>query len=62
MFSCCMEWCGDTGSGHVTLKEMPTVQLDTHNMGKMMTVALFVATCSILVTSIGEKVKKRSTE
>lgn len=35
LFSCCMGWCGDTGSGHVTLKEMPTVQLDTHHMGKM---------------------------
>uniref|UniRef100_A0A3P8UZ30 SPRY domain-containing protein 7 n=1 Tax=Cynoglossus semilaevis TaxID=244447 RepID=A0A3P8UZ30_CYNSE len=25
--------CGDGGSGHIPLKEMPTVQLDTHHMG-----------------------------
>ncbi|XP_012696071.1 SPRY domain-containing protein 7a [Clupea harengus] len=33
LLSCCMGWCGDSASGHVTLKEMPTVQLDTHHMG-----------------------------
>lgn len=34
LFSCCLGCCGDASSGHVTLKEMPTVQLDTHYMGK----------------------------
>ncbi|XP_036419333.1 SPRY domain-containing protein 7a [Colossoma macropomum] len=32
LFSCCFD-CGRGNSGHVTLKEMPTVQLDTHHMG-----------------------------
>ena len=34
MFTCCLNCCGDGGSGHIPLKEMPTVQLDTHHMGK----------------------------
>ena len=34
LFSCCLGCCGDGGSGHVPLKEMPAVQLDTHHMGK----------------------------
>lgn len=34
MFTCCLGCCGDGGSGHIPLKEMPTVQLDTHHMGK----------------------------
>lgn len=33
LFSCCFDCCGDSNSGRVTLKEMPTVQLDTHSMG-----------------------------
>lgn len=33
-FSCCLGCCGDNNSGHVILKEMPTVQLDTHHMGE----------------------------
>ncbi|CAL9690007.1 unnamed protein product [Knipowitschia caucasica] len=33
MFTCCLGCCGDAGSGHIPLKEMPTVQLDTHHMG-----------------------------
>ncbi|KAJ8256251.1 hypothetical protein COCON_G00201150 [Conger conger] len=33
LFSCCLGCCGDGGSGHVPLKEMPAVQLDTHHMG-----------------------------
>ncbi|XP_035029873.2 SPRY domain-containing protein 7 [Hippoglossus stenolepis] len=33
MFTCCLGCCGDGGSGHIALKEMPTVQLDTHHMG-----------------------------
>ncbi|XP_003451596.1 SPRY domain-containing protein 7b [Oreochromis niloticus] len=33
MFTCCLGCCGDGGSGHIPLKEMPTVQLDTHHMG-----------------------------
>lgn len=35
MFTCCLGCCGDGGSGHIPLKEMPTVQLDTHHMGKL---------------------------
>ena len=34
MFTCCLGCCGDGGPGHIPLKEMPTVQLDTHHMGK----------------------------
>lgn len=34
LFSWCFGCCADGNSGHVTLKEMPTVQLDTHYMGK----------------------------
>lgn len=34
LFTCCLGCCGDGGSGHIPLKEMPTVQLDTHHMGK----------------------------
>lgn len=34
MFTCCLGCCGDGGSGHIPLKEMPTVQLDTHHMGE----------------------------
>uniref|UniRef100_A0A9J7ZJM4 SPRY domain-containing protein 7 n=1 Tax=Cyprinus carpio carpio TaxID=630221 RepID=A0A9J7ZJM4_CYPCA len=33
MFTCCLGCCGDGGPGHAPLKEMPTVQLDTHHMG-----------------------------
>uniref|UniRef100_A0A4W5L8B3 SPRY domain containing 7 n=1 Tax=Hucho hucho TaxID=62062 RepID=A0A4W5L8B3_9TELE len=33
MFTCCLGCCGDGGTGHIPLKEMPTVQLDTHHMG-----------------------------
>ncbi|XP_041098041.1 uncharacterized protein LOC121309192 [Polyodon spathula] len=33
VLGCCLRWCGDGGSGHVPLKEMPAVQLDTHHMG-----------------------------
>ncbi|XP_029315155.1 SPRY domain-containing protein 7b isoform X2 [Cottoperca gobio] len=33
MFTCWLGCCGDGGSGHIPLKEMPTVQLDTHHMG-----------------------------
>ncbi|CDQ62980.1 unnamed protein product [Oncorhynchus mykiss] len=33
MFTCCLGCCGDGGTGHLLLKEMPTVQLDTHHMG-----------------------------
>lgn len=34
MFTCCLGYCcGDGGSDHKPLKEMPTVQLDTHHMG-----------------------------
>ncbi|KAM6978298.1 LOW QUALITY PROTEIN: SPRY domain-containing protein 7b [Tautogolabrus adspersus] len=33
MFTCCLGCCGDGASGHIPLKEMPTVQLDTHHMG-----------------------------
>lgn len=40
MFTCCLGCCGDGGSGHIPLKEMPTVQLDTHHMGKW-TLSLF---------------------
>lgn len=32
--SCCLRWCGNGGSGHIQLKEMPAVQLDTQHMGK----------------------------
>lgn len=35
MFTCCLGCCGDGGSGHIPLKEMPTVQLDTHHMGTL---------------------------
>lgn len=34
LVSCCFGCCEDNNRGHVTLKEMPTVQLDTHHMGK----------------------------
>ncbi|XP_037749317.1 SPRY domain-containing protein 7 isoform X1 [Chelonia mydas] len=30
---CCLRWCGDGGAGHIPLKEMPAVQLDTQHMG-----------------------------
>ncbi|XP_044521983.1 SPRY domain-containing protein 7 isoform X3 [Gracilinanus agilis] len=30
---CCLRCCGDSGSGHIQLKEMPAVQLDTQHMG-----------------------------
>ncbi|KAG7255606.1 hypothetical protein CRUP_034604 [Coryphaenoides rupestris] len=33
MFTCCFGCCGDGGSGHIPLKEMPAVQLDTNLMG-----------------------------
>uniref|UniRef100_A0A671SVK4 SPRY domain containing 7b n=1 Tax=Sinocyclocheilus anshuiensis TaxID=1608454 RepID=A0A671SVK4_9TELE len=33
VFTCCLGCCGDGGAGHAPLKEMPTVQLDTHHMG-----------------------------
>ncbi|TSK17912.1 SPRY domain-containing protein 7 [Bagarius yarrelli] len=33
LFSCCFDCCDRGNSGHVALKEMPTVQLDTHHMG-----------------------------
>ncbi|KAI1885378.1 hypothetical protein AGOR_G00219520 [Albula goreensis] len=33
LFTCCLGCCGDGGSGHIPLKEMPAVQLDTHHMG-----------------------------
>ncbi|KAF3843371.1 hypothetical protein F7725_002220 [Dissostichus mawsoni] len=33
LFTCCLGCCGDGGSGHIPLKEMPIVQLDTHHMG-----------------------------
>lgn len=33
LVSCCFGCCEDNNRGHVTLKEMPTVQLDTHHMG-----------------------------
>uniref|UniRef100_A0A3Q1EVR7 SPRY domain containing 7b n=1 Tax=Acanthochromis polyacanthus TaxID=80966 RepID=A0A3Q1EVR7_9TELE len=33
MFTCCLGCCGEGGTGHIPLKEMPTVQLDTHHMG-----------------------------
>ncbi|XP_016346644.1 SPRY domain-containing protein 7 [Sinocyclocheilus anshuiensis] len=33
LVSCCFGCCGDNNRDHVTLKEMPTVQLDTHHMG-----------------------------
>ncbi|XP_037542128.1 SPRY domain-containing protein 7b [Nematolebias whitei] len=33
VFTCCFGCCGEGGSGHIPLKEMPTVQLDTHHMG-----------------------------
>lgn len=35
IFTCCLGCCGDGGTGHIPLKEMPTVQLDTHHMGKI---------------------------
>jgi len=34
VFTCCLGCCGDGGPGHAPLKDMPTVQLDTHHMGK----------------------------
>uniref|UniRef100_A0A4X2LHD4 SPRY domain-containing protein n=1 Tax=Vombatus ursinus TaxID=29139 RepID=A0A4X2LHD4_VOMUR len=30
---CCLRCCGDAGTGHIPLKEMPAVQLDTQHMG-----------------------------
>ncbi|POI26010.1 hypothetical protein CIB84_010240 [Bambusicola thoracicus] len=30
---CCLRWCRDGGAGHIPLKEMPAVQLDTQRMG-----------------------------
>uniref|UniRef100_A0A8C7LVQ9 SPRY domain containing 7b n=1 Tax=Oncorhynchus mykiss TaxID=8022 RepID=A0A8C7LVQ9_ONCMY len=33
LFTCCLGCCGDGGTGHIPLKEMPNVQLDTHHMG-----------------------------
>uniref|UniRef100_A0A4W4HF75 SPRY domain-containing protein 7 n=1 Tax=Electrophorus electricus TaxID=8005 RepID=A0A4W4HF75_ELEEL len=33
LFSFCFDCIGRSSSSHVTLKEMPTVQLDTHHMG-----------------------------
>ena len=41
MFTCCLNCCGDGGSGHIPLKEMPTVQLDTHHMGRSASSLLF---------------------
>uniref|UniRef100_A0A8V0XC34 SPRY domain-containing protein 7 n=1 Tax=Gallus gallus TaxID=9031 RepID=A0A8V0XC34_CHICK len=29
---CCLRWCRDGGAGHIPLKEMPAVQLDTQRM------------------------------
>lgn len=31
---CCLRWCRDGGAGHIPLKEMPAVQLDTQRMGE----------------------------
>lgn len=31
---CCLRCCRDGGTGHIPLKEMPAVQLDTQHMGK----------------------------
>ncbi|XP_042661799.1 SPRY domain-containing protein 7 isoform X2 [Calonectris borealis] len=30
---CCFSWCRDGGAGHIPLKEMPAVHLDTQRMG-----------------------------
>ncbi|XP_074769509.1 SPRY domain-containing protein 7 isoform X2 [Athene noctua] len=30
---CCLSWCRDGGAGHIPLKEMPAVHLDTQRMG-----------------------------
>ncbi|KAM5311002.1 SPRY domain-containing protein 7 isoform 1-T1 [Glossophaga mutica] len=30
---CCLQCCRDGGTGHIPLKEMPSVQLDTQHMG-----------------------------
>ena len=30
---CCLRCCRDGGTGHIPLKEMPAVQLDTQHMG-----------------------------
>ncbi|KAM9389285.1 SPRY domain-containing protein 7 isoform 2-T2 [Phaethornis superciliosus] len=30
---CCFSWCRDGGGGHIPLKEMPAVHLDTQRMG-----------------------------
>lgn len=32
---CCLRCCRDGGTGHIPLKEMPAVQLDTQHMGKL---------------------------
>ncbi|XP_064909484.1 SPRY domain-containing protein 7 isoform X3 [Columba livia] len=31
---CCFSWCRGGGAGHIPLKEMPAVHLDTQRMGK----------------------------
>lgn len=31
---CCLRCCRDGGTGHIPLKEMPAVQLDTQHMGE----------------------------
>lgn len=31
---CCLRWCRDGAAGHIPLKEMPAVQLDTQRMGE----------------------------
>lgn len=31
---CCFSWCRDGGAGHIPLKEMPAVHLDTQRMGE----------------------------
>lgn len=49
MFTCCVGCCGDGGSGHIPLKEMPTVQLDTHHMGTY--VLSFIFRANVLVAS-----------
>ncbi|KAI4885925.1 hypothetical protein NFI96_030895 [Prochilodus magdalenae] len=43
VFTCCLGCCGDGASGQIPLKEMPTVQLDTHHMGKS------VSSCGVAV-------------
>lgn len=50
VFTCCLGCCGDGGPGHAPLKEMPTVQLDTHHMGKS------YLHCSMNIRSAGSQV------